>query len=224
MANDITLKATYTEPFWGILDGNGKTLTVTNPVFADFSGSVSNLTIKGEIYYTDADAAGFAITSSRGYTATKVTNNANVTVMGNAKHIGGFSARIVNNTELAVPAECFFVDCVNNGNIYIDSTADEKMRAGGFAGIIDLCHFSNCVNNGNVYAKGNICIAGGLVSRVALNKGMNGGEAFNCVNNGNVKVEDTYKDKTGAEHMGTAGADAAGIFGNIGTSGNAGWY
>ena len=103
LAADITLAGTYAEPFWGILDGNGKTLTVTNPVFADFSGEVSNLTIKGEIYYTDADAAGFATTSSRGYTATKVTNNANVTVMGNAKHAGGFSARIVNNTELAIP-------------------------------------------------------------------------------------------------------------------------
>ena len=224
LAADITLAGTYAEPFWGILDGNGKTLTVTNPVFADFSGEVSNLTIKGEIYYTDADAAGFAVASSRGYKATKVTNNANVTVMGNGKHIGGFSARIVNNTELGIPAECWFIDCVNNGNIYIDSTADEKMRAGGFAGIIDLCHFSNCVNNGDVYAKGNICIAGGLVARVALNKGMNGGEAFSCVNNGNVKVEDPYTDKTGAPNMGTGGADAAGIFGHIGTSGNAGWY
>ena len=224
LAADITLPASYAEPFWGILDGNGKTLTVTNPVFADFSGSVSNLTIKGEIYYTDADAAGFATTSSRGYTATKVTNNANVTVMGNGKHAGGFSARIVNNTELAVPAECFFIDCVNNGNIYIDSTADEKMRAGGFAGIIDLCHFSNCTNNGNVYSKGNICIAAGLVARVALNKGMNGGEAFNCVNNGNVTVEETYISKDGTPGAGTGGADAAGIFGHIGTSGNAGWY
>ena len=224
LAADITLAGTYAEPFWGILDGNGKTLTVTNPVFADFSGEVSNLTIKGEIYYTDADAAGFAVASSRGYKATKVTNNANVTVMGNAKHIGGFSARIVNNTTLGIPAECWFIDCVNNGNIYIDSTADEKMRAGGFAGIIDLCHFSNCVNNGDVYAKGNICIAGGLVSRVALNKGMNGGEAFSCVNNGNVKVEDTYIAKDGTVGGGTGGADAAGIFGHIGTSGNAGWY
>ncbi|MBQ1196621.1 MAG: hypothetical protein IIX44_10300, partial [Clostridia bacterium] len=69
LAADITLPASYAEPFWGILDGNGKTLTVTNPVFADFSGEVKNLTIKGEIYYTDADAAGFATTSSRGYTA-----------------------------------------------------------------------------------------------------------------------------------------------------------
>ncbi|MBQ8258807.1 MAG: hypothetical protein IJY97_04510 [Clostridia bacterium] len=224
LASDITLAGTYAEPFWGILDGNGKTLTVTNPVFADFSGEVSNLTIKGEIYYTDADAAGFAVASSRGYKATKVTNNANVTVMGNGKHIGGFSARIVNNTELGIPAECWFVDCVNNGNLYIDSTANEKMRAGGFSGILDLSHFSNCTNNGNIYMKGNICIGAGFVGRVALTKGMNGAEAFSCVNNGNVVVEDTYTSKDGVAGAGTAGADAGGFFGYIGGSGNAGWY
>ena len=224
LAADITLAGTYAEPFWGILDGNGKTLTVTNPIFADFSGEVSNLTIKGEIYYTDADAAGFAVASSRGYKATKVTNNANVTVMGNGKHIGGFSARIVNNTELGIPAECWFVDCVNNGNLYIDSTANEKMRAGGFSGILDLSHFSNCTNNGNIYMKGNICIGAGFVGRVALTKGMNGAEAFSCVNNGNVVVEDTYTSKDGVAGAGTAGADAGGFFGYIGGSGNAGWY
>ncbi len=224
LASDITLAATYAEPFWGILDGNGKTITVTNPVFADFSGEVKNLTIKGEIYYTDADAAGFAVASSRGYIATKVTNDANVTVMGNGKHIGGFSARIVNNTTLGVTAECWFVDCVNNGDLYIDSTADEKMRAGGFSGILDLSHFSNCVNNGDIYMKGNICIGAGFVGRVALTASMNGAEAFNCTNNGNVKVEDTYTSKDGTAGAGTAGADAGGFFGYIGGSGNAGWY
>ena len=222
LAADITLPASYAEPFYGILDGNGKTLTVTNPVFADFSGEVKNLTIKGEIYYTDADAAGFATTSTLGYTAINCTNNANVTVMGNAKHLGGFSARIVNNG--SNEAACYFVNCVNNGNIYIDSTADEKMRAGGFAGIIDKVSMINCTNNGDVYSKGNICIAAGFVARVGLNKGMNVAEAFNCTNNGNVKDEETYISKDGVAGAGTGGGDAAGIFGHVGTSGNAGWY
>ena len=224
LAADITLPASYAEPFWGILDGNGKTLTVTNPVFADFSGEVKNLTIKGEIYYTDLDAAGFATTSSRGYTAINVTNNANVTVMGLGKHAGGFSARIVNNKELDDTAECFFINCVNNGDIYIDSIADEKMRGGGFAGILDLSHFYNCTNNGDIYVKGTTIIAGGFVGRVALTAAMNGCEAFNCVNNGNVKIEDPYKDKTGAEHMGTGGSDAAGFFGYVGGKNNSNWY
>jgi len=224
LASDITLAGTYAEPFWGILDGNGKTITVTNPIFADFSGEVSNLTIKGEIYYTDADAAAFCLTSSRGYKATKVTNNANVTVMGNGKHIGGFSASIKNNSTLGVPAECWFIDCVNNGKIYIDSTADEKMRAGGFAGIIDLVHLYNCENNGDIYVKGNASVAAGFISRTGYTAAMNGGEAFNCVNNGNIKLEDTYIAKDGTVGGGTASTDVGGIFGNVGTKGNAGWY
>jgi hypothetical protein len=72
--------------------------------------------------------------------------------------------------------------------------------------------------------KGNICIGGGFIGRIALTKGMNGVEAFNCTNNGNVKVEDTYISKTGEAGMGTGGADAGGFFGYIGGSGNAGWY
>ena len=222
LAADITLAATYEAPFYGILDGNGKTLTVSNPIFADFSGEVKNLTIKGEIYYTDMDAAAFATASTKGYTATNVINDANVTVMGNAKHVGGFSARIVNNGDN--DAACYFINCVNNGDIYIDSTANEKMRAGGFAGIIDKCAFVNCTNNGDVYMKGNICIGAGFVSRVGLTAGMNTAEAFNCVNNGNIKVEDTYISKDGVAGAGTGGADAGGIFGHIGTASNAGWY
>ena len=45
LAADITLPSTYGQPFEGVLDGNGKTLTVSAPVFADFSGKVMNLTV-----------------------------------------------------------------------------------------------------------------------------------------------------------------------------------
>ena len=218
LASDITLAATYAEPFWGILDGNGHTVTISNPMFADFSGEVKNLTIKGEIYYTDMDAAAFTITSSKAFTATNCTNNANVTVMGLGKHIGGFVSSI-KKVETAV----VFTDCVNNGAIYIDSTADEKMRAGGFGGIVDSVILTNCVNNGSVYAKGNACVAAGFVSRAGYTAGMYTAEAYNCTNNGNITYEDTYIAKDGVS-QGSAGGDVGGIFGNVGTKGNAGWY
>ena len=218
LASDITLAATYAEPFWGVLDGNGHTVTVSNPMFADFSGEVKNLTIAGEIYYIDADAAAFTLTSTKGFSATNCTNNANVTVTGLGKHIGGFVSRIVALEETIV-----FTDCVNNGAIYIDSTGDEKQRAGGFGGIIDSVMLYNCVNNGNVYAKGNGSVGAGFVSRAGYTAGMYTAEAFNCTNNGNVTVEDTYIAKDGVS-QGSASADAGGIFGNIGTKGNAAWY
>ena len=218
LATDITLPSSYAEPFWGILDGNGHTVTVSTPMFNDFSGEVKNLKIKGEIFYQDANAAAFATLSSKGFNATDCLNDANVTITGNAKWAAGFVADCENN---AVPM--IFTNCVNNGDIYVDSTADEKMRAGGFGGIIDSAIFFNCTNTGDIYMKGNICIAGGLVSRVALHAAQHTAEAYGCTNTGNITVEDTYIGADGVS-FGSAGADAGGIFGHIGTSKQSGWY
>ncbi len=218
LASDITLAGTYAEPFWGILDGNGHTVSVTAPMFADFSGEVKNLNIKGDIYFTDANAAAFTVLSAKGLNATNCKNDANVTITGNAKWAAGFLADCENN---AVP--CVFTNCVNNGDIYVDSTADEKMRAGGFAGIIDSAIFYNCVNNGDIYMKGNICIAGGLVSRVCLHASTYTAEAYNCVNTGNITVVDTHIGKDGVS-FGTGAADAGGIFGHIGCKNQSGYY
>jgi hypothetical protein len=215
---DITLSGTYIEPFWGILDGNGHTVTVSAPMFADFSGEVRNLKIKGEILFQDANAAAFTVLSAKGLNVINCQNDANVTITGNAKWAAGFVADCENNE---VP--CVFVNSVNNGDIYVDSTADEKMRAGGFGGIIDGAVFMNCVNNGDIYMKGNICIAGGLVSRVALHAATYTAEAYNCVNNGNIKVEDTYLAADGVS-FGSGSADAGGIFGHVGCKNQAGWY
>ena len=221
LASDITLPGSYVEPFWGILDGNGHTVTVSAPMFNDFSGEVKNLTIKGDIFYTDANAGAFTTLSSKAFTATNVTNNANVTVTGTGKWAAGFVADC-EKTENA----CIFVNCTNNGNIYIDSVAKEKMRGGGFGGIIDSCGFYNCTNNGNVYAKGNIPILGGLVGRVALNTPGTLCDAINCVNNGDIVVDETFLvlNADGTTSKGNGGSDAGGMFGYIGGDGNVGWY
>lgn len=206
---DITLGATYDQPFEGVLNGNGKSITISSPIFSDFSGKVENLTINGEIKATDRDSSAFALTSSKGFEAVKCTNNVSVTVTGNAKYVSGFVGLCYN-------AAVKFTDCVNNGNISLDSTADEKARVGGFGSVIDTLIMSGCVNNGNVFLKGNTCIAGGFVARVALNKGENYLEISRSENNGNVTVEDTYINK--------GGSDAGGLIGHIGTSGNIGVY
>jgi hypothetical protein len=221
LASDITLPSSYAEPFWGILDGNGKTVTVSAPMFNDFSGEVMNLTIKGEIVYADANAAAFTTLSSKAFKATNCTNNANVTVTGTGKWAAGFVADCEKTADA-----CVFTNCVNNGNIYIDSVAKEKMRGGGFGGIIDSCGFYNCTNNGNVYAKGNIPIVGGFVGRVALNTPGTLCDAINCVNTGDITADETYLiiNEDGTTEKGNGGSDAGGIFGYIGGSGNLGWY
>ena len=221
LASDITLPGSYVEPFWGILDGNGKTVTVSAPMFEDFSGEVMNLTIKGEIFYQDANAAAFTTKSSKAFKATNCVNNANVTVTGTGKWAAGFVADCEKTAD-----PCIFTNCTNNGNIYIDSVAKEKMRGGGFGGIIDSCGFYNCTNNGNVYAKGNIPILGGLVGRVALNTPGTLCDAINCVNTGDIVVDETYLiiNDDGTTSKGNGGSDAGGMFGYIGGDGNMGWY
>ena len=212
---DITLPRTYYKPFEGTLDGNGKTLTISAPIFEDFSGKVQNLTIAGKVVKTDEDASAFTLTSSKGFEAINCTNNANVTVMGYAKYASGFVGTCYNATVK-------FTNCVNNGAIYLDSTADEKQRAGGFGAVIDTVIMDGCTNNGNVYLNGNIGIAGGLVAKVALNAAQNHLEIYNSTNNGNVTVEDTYIAADGTP--GTGAADAGGLVGNIGVKGNSGVY
>lgn len=215
LAADITLKSTYRKTFEGKLDGNGKTLTISAPIFDDFSGKVENLTIEGKVVATDEDASAFALTSSKGFEAVNCTNNARVTVMGYAKYVSGF----VGTCEGAAVK---FTNCVNNGAIYLDSTADEKQCVGGFGSIIDTVIMNGCTNNGNVYLKGSRGIAGGFVARVALNAGDNCLEIYNSTNNGNITVEDTYIAADGSQ--GNGAADAGGIVGYVGVKGNSGVY
>ena len=215
LAADITLKSTYRKTFEGKLDGNGKTLTISAPIFDDFSGKVEDLTIEGKVIATDEDASAFALTSSKGFEAINCTNNAKVTVMGYAKYVSGF----VGTCEGAAVK---FTNCVNNGAIYLDSTADEKQCVGGFGSIIDTVIMNGCTNNGNVYLKGSRGIAGGFVARVALNAGDNCLEIYNSTNNGNITVEDTYIAADGTQ--GTGAADAGGLVGHIGCSKNIGVY
>ncbi len=215
LAADITLKSTYRKTFEGRLDGNGKTLTISAPIFEDFSGKVENLTIEGKVVATDEDASAFALTSSKGFEAVNCTNNARVTVMGYAKYVSGF----VGTCEGAAVK---FTNCVNNGAIYLDSTADEKQCVGGFGSIIDTVIMNGCTNNGNVYLKGSSGIAGGFVARVATNAGENYLEVYNSNNNGNITVEDTYIAADGSQ--GSGAADAGGIVGYVGVKGNSAVY
>lgn len=215
LAADITLKSTYRKTFEGRLDGNGKTLTISAPIFEDFSGKVEDLTIEGKVVATDEDASAFALTSSKGFEAVNCINNAKVTVMGYAKYVSGF----VGTCEGAAVK---FTNCVNNGAIYLDSTADEKQCMGGFGAVIDTVIMNSCINNGNVYLKGSSGIAGGFVARVASNAAENYLEIYNSTNNGNIKVEDTYIAADGTQ--GTGAADAGGLVGHIGCSKNIGVY
>ena len=62
LANDITLTASYATAFAGTLDGNGKTITVSAPIFAEIAGAtIKNLNVAGAIDGAGADAAAVAV-------------------------------------------------------------------------------------------------------------------------------------------------------------------
>ena len=206
---DITLAASYEAPFSGTIDGNGKTVTISAPMFKEFNGTAKNLTINGSIN-SDSDAGSLAVTSTAGMVVENVTTNVNINVIGTGKHAGGLFA-----TNYGMEVTSTYTNCVNNGNIYVD-TAEDKPRGGGFGGIGENSIFTNCVNNGDVYVKGTTICAAGFLARPVLHPGLNTAEAYFCVNNGNITSEDL--------NTGAASSDAAGIFGYCGSSGNIGFY
>ena len=172
LANDITINEPYAQAFTGILDGNGKTVTVSQPMFADFGGKIKNLTIEGTItaLAADAEIAIFAAQGARGAVAATVkcgtdvvfeniTNNATVASIGNLPD-DDCAGGIVGKIQLA-GVKVSFINCVNNAAI------TGLNQVGGFAGYAKEAAsitFENCVNNGevkeavaNAYCAGIIC-------------------------------------------------------------------
>ena len=220
--SDITLSGTYINAFKGTFDGNGHTVTVSAPMFADFSGVVKNLTIKGEINYSDANAAAFAVLSTNGIHAENVVNNANVTVMGNAQYAAGFVCLDTATQTNKDNGNSTFTNCVNNGEIYLDSTFASAPTAAGFVAVVDSVAFTNCTNNAKVTTKGNLAIAAGFAGTVSPVKGTNNCEIYNSVNNGNITSDETYADSTGAASKGSS--ETAGFIAHVGVKKNVGSY
>ena len=74
LANDITISESYAQVFTGTLDGNGKTVTVSQPMFFNFGGKIKNLTVAGSItaLAADAEIAALAGEGARGAVAATV--------------------------------------------------------------------------------------------------------------------------------------------------------
>ncbi len=197
LAADITLTATYETQFTGTLDGNGHKVTVNAPMFKDFSGTIKNLTVEGEVttgyecvatsadaptIYPHNDAASGAVAvfvvAPEGKTVVfeNVVNNAkvNVPMVGETKAaVGGLYGLGWGNVTVT--------KCVNNGEI------TGKDQVGGLVGWADritttTLTVTESVNNGTVNAIGNY--GGGLVGRSS-----EGATVIDkCVNTGNVNV------------------------------------
>ena len=159
---DITVSATIDVAFTGTIDGNGKTVTVSAPIFSDFGGTLKNVVIAGAIDESAAAASHVgtvARISTAGASFENVKNTASVKgwLGANRNAAGG----LIGYTEAVVN----FKRCANTANI-------NGYCAGGLVGYVkganSAVHAEDCTNSGKISDTGTVKISnagavGGLV-------------------------------------------------------------
>ena len=198
LANDITINEPYAQAFTGTLDGNGKTVTLTQPMFIDFGGKIKNLTIDGVItsLAADAEIAALAGDGARGAVACQIkcgtevvfeniVNNATVAAVGNlaGDDCSGSMVGKIDCADVTVK----FINITNNAAI---TGLNQVGGIAGWAKTSGAVSFENCVNNGEIkesaasaYCAGIICRSDSLLTTFE-----------NCINNANVS---SGKDQAG---------------------------
>ena len=198
--NLANISSNYVGGFIGAYQKGGATATITN----SYNGSEDvNIKVKsssycaggfiGECYGnmvvensanyavleggTGTFGGGIVATFGGNFTARNVVNYGDNNVKGAWNKIGsGFVGNATNKE-----ATFSFTDCVNNGNMWFESSSGNN--GGGFLGGNESClayksiSFVRCVNNGNISSTGNV---GGFL-------GQSGGREYyfeDCVNNG----------------------------------------
>ncbi len=121
--------------FDGILNGNDHTITgLTKPLFNDFRGTASNLTLNSTLNITDAqDKVGIFAKSAidatlTGCVSTGSITHASLTSVDGDLIIGGLIGSISGSTLTA---------CHNLANVTNTTTATEHVRMGGLIGVAD---------------------------------------------------------------------------------------
>ena len=167
LSNDITIDATYAETFAGTLDGNGKTITTSVPVFATLgSATVKNLKLAGEINISEAVDAGVltvTVAGASNLVIDNVENNCKLTVAAK-KDVGGFIG--VMGYGGCYGTTITIKNSTNNGDI------TGGWRVGGFIGYMPgsdkeetpfTVVMDNCVNNGTIASTESY--SGGFIGR-----------------------------------------------------------
>ena len=239
LANDITLTATWNggkeitatyadnTAFTGYFDGRGYTVTTTAPMFANFQGTIKNLTIAGEITEnkigdTVIHAAAVSRWTNGKATFANITSKVNISGSKSTGALVGYGATGSN---------LLAVNCVNDGNL----TATDQ--TGGMFGYVqdNVVTIINCVNNGDIYTTN---YSGGIIGRfgrdAADHKAGSLATIIGCVNNGKVVAAksqvggmigyligglEIYDCVNNGEVINEAGA-AGGIFGATGDKAN----
>ena len=192
LANDITIAEPYAQAFTGVIDGNGKTVTISQPMFIDFGGKISNLTIEGAVTsLASADElAALAGDGARGAVTCQIKCGTEVVF-----------ENIVNNAAVSATGSLASDDCAGGMvgkidcagvtvkfiNITNNATITGLNQIGGVAGWAKTAAslvFENCVNNGTIVETGSSAYSAGIICRsdAALNS------FTGCINNASVSA------------------------------------
>ena len=167
LTQDFSLSACYNNQFFGTLDGNGHTVTTTEPLFQNLSGMVKNLTIRGSVSASDGRMIGALAREGSRFTCIRVNNYADVTMT--AQYYAGGLVGYSNVWSK-------YIDCENHGSI-----RSAYHAAGIVCRALGELSFSNCLNDGAVTAEPSAdnFYAGGMVAKCSGAVMMQG-----CRNNG----------------------------------------
>lgn len=174
LSEDITLSSSYQSQFFGVLDGNGHTVTTERPIFDELCGVVKNLNIKGSVTASDDVVGALARKGTRSI-CINVKNHADVTMTDK-----NYAAGLVGYTAPAA----IFIGCENYGDV-----SSAYHAAGIVCRTEGELTLSDCKNEGAVTVTSpseNRC-AGGIVAKSEGSLMMQG-----CENSGAVLASSEY--------------------------------
>ncbi len=185
LANDITVDATWNAgnpvsstyadnaAFTGVLDGNGKTITQSAPLFANLQGTVKNLKTAGKLAASELHAGNITMWTKGTVVIDNVTTGAEVPSGKTSGGIIGYAATGSNVT---------ITNSVNNANVTCSD------QAGGIIGYCqdDVLVIDNCENNGIITTANYGAGIAGRFGRDAATASDSKCAITNCVNNGKV--------------------------------------
>ena len=163
LENDIDVSgrlSMLTKDFNGVFDGNGKTISgLTEPLFQQFNGTVTDLVLRGEIdatkddFFDKSNAASFALNASNA-TADGLVSYVNIKTRAGGMNGGGLFGQVKNKNS--------FTDCRYYGEYEVE-LIDANSTFGGVVG--------GCTPNGqavsfeNCHFGGKITVTGGVADR-----------------------------------------------------------
>ena len=159
LMNDIDVDGklvTLQKKFIGVIEGNGKTISgLTAPIFKQFCGTVSDLTLRGTINAADASdrAASFALNVADA-TFTNLVSYVDITVKGANLYAGG----LVGYAE----GKNSFVGCEYHGEIKAEWT-ENAAAVGGIVGYVNPNGKKNVFEDD--FFGGKLTVSGGVANK-----------------------------------------------------------